>query len=154
MNSYTSHLPWANQFSATLLIACSDGRFEAQLDSFCKESLGLRSCDRFLVPGGIAGLQILSECFYADRERITLLVTHHAIRDIICVAHEDCGYYRERYPGVDDLLPRQLEDLRAAGEGLRYWFDGVSVELVYAKVTEDRHVQFVRVAPAGTPGLP
>ena len=70
------------------------------------------SCDRFLAPGGIAGLQILSECFYADKERITLLVTHHAIRKIICVAHEDCGYYRDRYPGVDDLFPRQLEDLR------------------------------------------
>jgi hypothetical protein len=154
MNSYTSHLPWANQFSATLLIACSDGRFEAQLDSFCKESLGLRSCDRFLVPGGIAGLQILSECFYADRERITLLVTHHAIRRIICVAHEYCGYYRERYPGVEDLLPRQLQDLRTAEKSLRYWFGGVSVELVYARVRQDRQVQFGRVTPEGTPGHP
>jgi hypothetical protein len=152
MSSYTSRIPWANQFSETLLIACSDGRFEVQLDNYCKEYLGLGSCDRFLVPGGIAGLQILSEFFYADRERITLLVTHHAIRKIICMAHEDCGYYRNRYPGVDDLSPRQLEDLRTAGESLRYWFGGVSVELVYARVTQDRRVQFVRVTPEGAPG--
>jgi hypothetical protein len=149
MSRYTSHIPWSNQYSATLLIACSDGRLEVYLENFCKEYLRSGSYDRFLVPGGIAGLQILSECFYADQTRITLLVTHHAIRQIICVAHEDCGYYRERYPGVHDLLPRQLEDLRRAGESLRYWFAGVSVELVYARLTQDRHVQFVRVPPEG-----
>jgi hypothetical protein len=106
MRSYTSTNPWTNQFNSTLLIACSDGRFGAQLDNFCTECLGVGSCDRFLAPGGIAGLQILSECFYADKERITLLVTHHAIRKVICVAHEDCGYYRERFPGGDDLVSR------------------------------------------------
>ena len=89
-----------------------------------REYLGLGSCDRLPLPGGIAGLQLLSECFYVDGERITLLVTHHAIHKIICVAHEDCGYYRERYPGVDDLLPRQLADLQTAGESLRDWFSG------------------------------
>ena len=150
MSDYTSHSPWANRYSETLLIACSDGRLEVHLENFCKEYLGSGSCDRFLVPGGIAGLQILSECFYADQTRITLLVTHHAIRKIICVAHEGCGYYRERYPGVNDLLPRQLEDLRRAGESLRYWFGGVNVELVYARLTQDQHVQFVRVSPEGT----
>lgn len=152
MTSYTSNLPWTNQFHSTLLIACSDGRFGAQLDNFCQEYLGVGSCDRFLAPGGIAGLQILSEFFYADRERISLLVTRHAIRKIICVAHEDCGYYRARYPGVDDLFSRQLEDLRTAGESLRYWFSGMAVELVYARVTQNRYVQFVRVTPEGTSG--
>jgi Putative carbonic anhydrase len=150
MNSYTSNISWTNQFHDTLLIACSDGRFSTQLDSYCREYLGVESCDRFLAPGGIAGLQILAESFYADKERITLLVTRHAIRKIICVAHEDCGYYRERYPGIDDLMSRQLEDLRTAGESLRYWFGGMRVELAYAKVTPDRYVQFVRVSPAGT----
>jgi hypothetical protein len=152
MSSYTSATPWTNQFTSTLLIACSDGRFSAQLDNFCKEYLKVGSCDRFLAPGGIAGLQILSECFYADKERITLLVTHHAIRKIICVAHEDCGYYRDRYPGVDDLFPRQLEDLRTVGESLHYWFRGMDVELVYASVTQDRYVQFVRVTLEETSG--
>ena len=150
MSSYTSAIPWTNHFNPTLLIACSDGRFGAQLDSFCREYVGALSCDRFLAPGGIAGLQILSESFYADRERITLLVTRHAIRKIICVAHEDCGYYRERYPGIDDLYPRQLEDLWSAGESLRYWFAGVEVELVYARVTSDRYVEFARLTPEGT----
>ena len=153
MSSYTSATPWTNQFNNTLLIACSDGRFCAQLDNFCKEYLDVGSCDRFLAPGGIAGLQILSERFYADKERITPPVAHHAIRKIICVAHADCGYYRDRYPGVDDLFPRQLEDLRTVGESLHYWFSGMEVELVYASVTQDRYVQFVRVTPEGTPGL-
>jgi hypothetical protein len=153
MSSYISATPWTNQFNSTLLIACSDGHFCAQLDNFCKEYLDVGSCDRFLAPGGIAGLQIVSECFYADKERMTLLVTHHAIRKIICVAHADCGYYRDRYPGVDDLFPRQLEDLRTVGESLHYWFSGMEVELVYASVTQDRYVQFVRVMPEGTPGL-
>jgi hypothetical protein len=153
MSSYTTATPWTNQFNSTLLIACNDGRFCAQLDNFCKDYLDVGSCDRFLAPGGIAGLQILSERYYADKERITLLGTHHAIRKIICVAHADCGYYRDRYPGVDDLFPRQLEDLRTVGESLHYWFSGMDVELVYASVTQDRYVQFVRVTPEGTPGL-
>jgi hypothetical protein len=69
------------------------------------------------------------------------------------VAHADCGHYRDRYPGVDDLFPRQLEDLRTVGESLHYWFSGMEVELVYASVTQDRYVQFVRVTLEGTPGL-
>src|SRR5262249_29599463 len=111
MSSCTSDIALSNQFNEALLIACIDGRLWAQVDNLCKEYLGAGSYDRLLAPGGVAELQTPSECFYADRERITLLMTRHAIRKIICVAHEDCSYYRERYLGVDDLLPRQLEDL-------------------------------------------
>jgi hypothetical protein len=151
VGSYISHIPWINQYSATLLIACSDGRFSVQLERYCEESRGVEACDRFFVPGGVAGLQILSECFYADKERLALLVTRHAIRTIICVAHEDCGYYREKYAGIDDLCAQQLADLRTAGASLRYWFAGVRVELVYARVTPDQRVEFVEVPPAAAP---
>jgi len=40
-----------------LVVACSDGRFQEELDAFLRAELALRQYDRLYVPGGAGGLR-------------------------------------------------------------------------------------------------
>jgi hypothetical protein len=68
-----------------------------------------------------------------------MLVRSHGTCRIILIAHENCGWYRERKlgPFTLDLKARQLADLRQARARMQEWFREASVETYFARVDGD-----------------
>nr|WP_169302514.1 hypothetical protein [Ammonifex degensii] len=77
-------------------------------------------------------------------ERLNLLLRAHRIHRIAIIAHDDCGYYKHRYPDAspDELRKRQREDLQAAANRLRQ--RGIQVRAFFAFV-ENGEVVFEEV---------
>jgi hypothetical protein len=65
-----------------------------------------------------------------------MLVRSHGTRRVVLIAHENCGWYRERKigPFTVDVKARQLADLRHARMRIQEWFGDVSVETYFARV--------------------
>lgn len=99
--------------------------------------------DKYIIPGGAACLilsDLMSKSYDVAKRWIPFLIELHNIKRLICIAHEDCGFYREKLGGSgkldkpDKLLEAQIEDLKTAAITLSVWKSSVSVELYYAKV--------------------
>ncbi len=149
--TYVSSLPWNQEKTDTLLIHCGDHRFQAHIDEFVRQGLHCMSFDRLVLPGGpqflIAG-SFLPKFEWAGRRWAKYLTKQHGIREIICIAHEDCGWYRNITVGnvtLPLLKERQINDLRKAREALREMFPEMKVELYYAQPSEKKAVEFIRI---------
>ena len=137
---YQSRCEWREARSPTLVIACADGRWRDHIEDFATNGLAIDAgYDLLMVPGGaepLALANLIPKDFSFLRRRLEMLVSAHAIRQIILIAHENCGWYRQRKigPVTIDLKGRQLADLRHARAQLSEWFDGVSVQAYFARV--------------------
>jgi hypothetical protein len=91
---FESTLPWENGKTSTLVIHCSDYRFQAHIDEFIRKGLEKGSFDRLVVPGGsqfLLAADYLPKFEWAGRRWARFLTRYHNIDEIICIAHEDCG---------------------------------------------------------------
>jgi len=146
---YRSAQPYSAEQPEALAIVCSDGRFLAPTLEFVQEHLGLRRYHLLVFPGAIHPLtlaNLLPKEFKTARRKLTFLVEKHPIRRIVCVAHEDCGWYKDFKigPWRLDLKERQLKDLEHAARVLHEWFPHVATELYYARL-DGETVVFDRV---------
>jgi hypothetical protein len=143
MPEYRSQLPWVAEPSGVLVIACSDGRWRSQTHEFVTTALQLDPhFDMVEVPGGVEPLTLLDlvpKDFNFLRRRVEMLVRGHAIRRIILIAHQDCGWYRERKVGPVniDVRSRQIADLKHVRARARDLFGDVTVETYYARLDGD-----------------
>jgi hypothetical protein len=139
-SSYASRLPWSGERPDTLVVTCSDGRWRPHIEDFLANGLNLPpTFDLIEVPGGaepLALLDLIPKDFNFFRRRLEMLVEAHSIRRVLLIAHENCGWYKERKlgPMKVDLKSRQLADLRRAKLKVREWFDDVPVETYYARL--------------------
>ena len=82
-----------------LAVYCSDGRFTRAVEALLRK-LGHDRLDTMTLPGGPALLSTsgagLSEVDTFTRAAHFLIEGHH-IGHAVLVAHEGCGYYRNRY---------------------------------------------------------
>jgi len=148
-NVYTSALAYQSEHSEAAAIVCSDGRFLRHSLKFLEEHLGLTQFDLLVLPGAIHPLtlaNLLPKDFKTVQRKISFLVQKHPVRRIICIAHEDCSWYKDfKLGGLHlNLKDRQVRDLEHAAQVLRSWFPHVGVELYYARV-EDGKVVFDQV---------
>ena len=148
---YATTLPWNDEATETLVIHCGDHRFQAHIDEFVREGLKRKSFDRLALPGGpqflIAG-SYLPKFEWAGRRWAKYLAKQHGIREIICLAHENCGWYRNITVGnvtLPLLKERQISDLKKAREVLQGMFGGIKVELYYVQPSEKKNVEFVTI---------
>jgi hypothetical protein len=146
--AYESTIPWHGQHSDKLVIHCSDSRYQASTDEFLRTGLKLKSFDRLVVPGGPAVFLAAShfpKFEWAGRRWARFLAKHHETREIICLAHEDCGWYKEITIGPFSLSlvkNRQLDDLRKVPEVLREMLPEAGVRLFYACPNSQGRVEF------------
>ena len=146
-----STLPWVNGHAETLVIHCSDGRFQPHIDEFLERTLRLGSFDRVAVPGGphfLLAAGWLPKFEWAGRRWVRFLVKQHGTRRIVCIGHEDCGWYKELTVGtvsIPLLRERQEGDLRKVRVVLAELFPEMAVELYYARPSERGHVEFAAV---------
>jgi hypothetical protein len=112
-----------------LAIYCSDGRFTDAVEELA-HSLGHARLDVMCLPGGPALLDLGSASFSAleaMRTAASFLVRGHKTKHVVLVAHEGCGYYRERYrfETPEEIVQKQKEDLRTAAA----WLSGSHPDL-------------------------
>ena len=122
-----------------LAIHCSDHRIQHAMREFLDEGLGLRAnYDAIVVPGGpqcLVEFGPLPKFAWAAGKWSRALVGLHALKRLVLVAHQDCGWYRwlEDYqPSGGAVRRRQEDDLRAALRAARQLGPGLAVDLFYA----------------------
>ena len=120
-----------------LAIYCSDGRFTDAVEALVHE-LGHKRLDVLCMPGGPALLDLESASFSAletMRTGASFLIRGHATKHVILVAHEGCGYYKERYrfEKPDEIVRQQREDLRTAAKWLLSAHPDLKLSLYFAK---------------------
>jgi hypothetical protein len=137
---YQSRCEWREARSPTLIITCADGRWRDHIEDFAATGLHVDPAyDLLMVPGGaepLALADLIPKDFSFLRRRLEMLVRSHGTRRVVLIAHENCGWYRERRlgPFTLDLKARQLADLRRARVQLQEWFGDVVIETYFARV--------------------
>ena len=130
---------WDGVRPETTIITCVDGRWYHHFQEFARDYLkaGYRT-DFVAVPGGIEPLtlaDLMPKDFNFFRRRLEGLIASHGTKRIVAIAHQDCAWYQSRRlgPMTLDIPARQIADLRRAASRLREMFDGVSVEVYFAR---------------------
>jgi hypothetical protein len=129
---------------SALAIYCSDGRFTEPVEELLRH-LGNPRLDTLTMPGGPGLLNMLTAGFMeveAMKDAATFLIRGHAIKRVVLIAHEGCGYYKRRMSGLlpERVKARQIEDLAAAAEALTNACRGIEVVRFYARVEGGRVV--------------
>ena len=113
-----------NAHPPTLAIYCSDGRFTRLVEEL-GANLGHARMDTLTIPGGpgvLAGGNRIGGFAEAHsfRKAAHFLIRSHATKDVILVAHEGCGYYKDRFPDRAPawILERQKSELAEAARWL------------------------------------
>jgi len=144
--AYTSKEKFEASHPDALAVYCSDGRFTDAVEELL-HSIGHPRLDTMTLPGGPALFELTTADFAgleATRTAASFLVKGHGIEHVVLLAHEGCGYYRSRNPGLEaeDIIQKQLADLRSAGR----WFHGampqVDVRLYIARINKAGRVAF------------
>ena len=146
---FVSSRPYDPSHPRALAIYCSDGRFTEAVEDLV-HALGDARLDALTLPGGPALLNRLTARFAeldTATRAMTFLVLRHAIDRVVLVAHEGCGYYRERYPleSPGAILARQRTDLGAAAAFVRAAHPAVRVDCFVASPAQGK-VVFTGVA--------
>jgi len=160
--TYVSRRPWNSERPNILVIACSDGRLQENLDDFLQNHLGITRYDRLYTPGGpgalaMSGVEFLrSEQF---RRECAFLVEAHQVEEVFLVFHgpaadgpdeATCADYRRKFPrqSARDIRGQQEQD---AAELLRRgfgWHKTARVHVWRCEVTAEGGVQFVNLQPS------
>lgn len=124
-HEYRSWQIWEDRYSGNLAVFCSDERFAAATLEFLRRALNMERCDLMVVAGGPA---FIAQGESNLMERMELLVTTHGVRRIALITHADCGYYKNRYRAVAEVVwQKQLNDLQEAIQRLQNLYRGAEV---------------------------
>ncbi len=120
-----------------LAIYCSDGRFTDAVEEL-GHSLGHKRLDVVCLPGGPALLDLGSASFSAleaVRTGASFLVRGHATKHVLLIAHEGCGYYKDRYrfEAPEEIQRQQLDDLRTAAGWLLGAHPDLAIAMYFAR---------------------
>jgi hypothetical protein len=119
-HSFLTKVKFVEHYAKALAVFCSDGRFTDQVEGLLITK-GYASHDTITLPGGPAlfdnnsGSHAMTE---SVRHAAAFLIKHHKIEHIILIAHQDCGYYKNRFPefSKDKIEKQQHDDIRTAAQ--------------------------------------
>jgi len=129
----------------TVVIHCSDPRFQPHFQDFLRGELGLRHYGLIAVPGGAQFLTLvdyLPKFAWAGWRWVKFMVDLSSPERVILIAHEDCRWYLDMRFGAAprDLREKQVRDLQHVRAGLSERFTNTKVELFYARFENGRVV--------------
>jgi carbonic anhydrase len=123
----------------TLVVHCSDHRFQAGFYEFLNLKLNLNeNYDLLVLPGGpqcLTLVEYLPKFAWAGWKWFRFLVDAHGLKRIILIAHQDCGWYKslpDFLHSTADPRAKQEEDLRRVRQTLLKENPELSVELYCA----------------------
>jgi hypothetical protein len=150
---------WSPERPHTLVVACSDGRLQEEIDDFLHKQLGLSGFDRFYVPGGGGALASAGRDFLRAsqlRRECAYLVELHEISRVILLfhgpsatgpAHAACADYKRKMPWASPALLNEQQE-RDAAELITHraeWAGKAKVEAYRCEIDESHHVAFVEL---------
>jgi len=140
---FIAQTPYEAEHPDALALYCSDGRFTEAVEELFAH-LGYPRLDTLTLPGGPGLLNSWTSnaatAAYAVRASAFLIRAHH-IRHVVLIAHEGCGYYRDRYRRSAQEIPsRQLDDLKAAARELAIESPRLETSLYFASIAGARVV--------------
>jgi len=144
-------LPWKEDRSESLVIHCSDHRYQSHFDEFIEKGLKLKSPTRLALPGGpqpLIGADYLPKFEWAGRRWVKFIVKLSDISQIICLAHLDCAWYQNITVGnltVLQLKDRQISDLRKVREALQEMAPKIQVRMFFAQPNSRGRVEFMEI---------
>ena len=137
----------------TLVVHCSDFRFQPAYAEFLSKALGLKgNVDPLIIPGGAQCLTILDympKLGWAFAKWLRYLVEMHKLTRAILIAHHDCAWYRTlpfHIFSQEEPRKRQEEDLRSVRTVLTREFPEMRVELYYAMLDNQNEVTIESVS--------
>ena len=157
MTTYISHATWSAERPHTLVVACSDGRLQRNIDDFLRHELGIENYDRVYVPGGPGALATSggeSSRTHTLRSEMEFLLRAHAIEHLILLFHggapdgpdiATCADYSRKFAACTPAKIRELQNMDAA-ELLQHvsgWPRNLRISIYRAEVTAEGWVQFV-----------
>jgi hypothetical protein len=152
--THESPLDFEEARADAIAIHCSDGRFSQHLERFLSETLKIPRCDRLAVPGGPALLTGRLASYWESagvENQVRFLIETHALKRIVLVAHEGCGYYARRLGiAATSIEQAQLEDLGNAARRLMH-LGGLGVTAYLIRHREGK-VAFEAVSAADLAG--
>jgi hypothetical protein len=123
----------------TMVVHCSDYRFQASFYEFLNNALNLdENYDLMVIPGGplsLALFEYLPKFSWASWKWFRFLVERHGIRRLILIQHQDCAWYQTmpvHLHASPELRQRQEQDLGRVKTTLKKDFPNLTVELYYA----------------------
>ena len=150
--------PWNPGRPETLVVACSDGRLQMEIDEFLAARLGISHYDRLYLPGGAGALASSGSDFlraYDLSAQCRGLIAAHATRHVVLLFHGPapggpdeavCLDYRRKLPGgsaeaIRAEQERDAHELLESGMG-----PGVALSAYRCEVRPDGRM---RVVPLG-----
>ena len=155
---YVCRIPWDDARPRILVVACSDGRLQENLDEFLN-SRGIKHYDRLFVPGGPGALASSGyELLRLDqiRRETKFLVEAHGIEEVFLIFHGAashgpeiacCADYKRKLPGIGahEINTAQLQDVTEL-QRLFAWPPHLKLYVFRAEVGADAKVRFVSLA--------
>jgi hypothetical protein len=144
--------PLHKETSDTMVMHCSDPRFQEAFSRFVHEQLGIEVYDPFIVPGASQILMFTDKIpkFANSFARpLEFLIKGHHLKRVVIIMHEDCAWYRDFVPkffgSATNIKNRQVQDMLAAKRMFQESFEDMSVEMYYATINPDQTVFFSRI---------
>lgn len=160
-DNYQCQSPWNDARPRVLVVACSDGRLQENLDEFLN-ARGISHYDRLFVPGGPGALASSGyELIRHDqlRRETQFLIVAHGVEELFLIFHgaapdgpeaAACADYKRKLPGLDAAQINAVQETDVA-ELLRLfaWPTHLQVRIFRAEVGGDAKVRFVALLPPG-----
>ena len=157
MTVYLTRTGWNHDRPHALVIACSDGRLQENLDDFLEHGLQITHYDRLYAPGGggalvSTGVELIRPEQF--RRECRFLLAAHGIQDLYLIFHgpaEDgpeeavCGDYRRKLPRASLAMLRQRQSQDADELKGVDWGTAVRVHTYRCEVTADDRIQFIEL---------
>lgn len=148
---FESTLPWKEEKTETLVIHCSDHRYQEFFDEFVSKGLGIASPARLVLPGGpqilMAGAH-LPKFEWAMRQWLKFFTKGYGLKDIVCIGHLDCAWYKNISIGnvpVLQLKEKQLSDLKEIRTAVQDRSPKIRVRLYFSEPNDKGKVEFWEV---------
>lgn len=150
---------WNPARPRTLVVACSDGRLQEEIDAFLASALRVTRYDRLYVPGGPGGLAPAGVEFLRAsqlRRDLSFLIRAHGVEDVVLAFHgpaadgpaeATCVDYARKLPDATpaDIRNQQLHDAVEISQVLASAHAAVRLHVFRCEVGRDQGVRFVRL---------
>ena len=132
------HAKLTGKPATTLVVCCSDHRFQTGIQEFLSQGLRIENYDLLAIPGGpqcLTLVEYLPKFSWAGWRWTRFLLEAHELKRLILVAHQDCGWYRDLPLHLHESAEprkRQEQDLRRAKLAVTRELPHLNVETYYA----------------------
>jgi hypothetical protein len=159
MNEYLSNIIWNRKRPRTLVVACSDGRLQEQVDEFLQNNLAIVHYDRLYLPGGPGALAASGfDMLRANQHQkeFEFVIVAHDTEEVILLFHgpsengppeASCADYIRKLPRATPQEIRRQQEEDAKDIIRSGWIRRLAVQLHFyrCEVRGDSLIQVVQL---------